>query len=150
MPGSPRTTNAGAQANATAYGSGDRTDDLNHALYAHPKATPTRCTIPATQPERNDSGTAAAAASRAAVRTARTETSPAATGLSVRPARASRPASSQSLLHPIESCPARIASATASTPPKERPVLTASAVNTAVTVTVGSGWQLRNRAVTSP
>ena len=96
-----------------------------------------RWTVAARQPDRRDNGTEATRAQRAAVRTAGTLTRPATMGLSVRPTRLSRPASNQSLLQPVESWPARTASATATQPEAPRPASAARPVVAAVTARVG-------------
>src|SRR5699024_4754939 len=48
------TTNSGSTPKATAYGSHDHAVAFTPALYAHPRATVTRCTSPATHPVASD------------------------------------------------------------------------------------------------
>src|SRR5688572_16457659 len=80
--GRPSTTHAGAVTNATAYGSGESGEDFNPMLYAHPQATPARCSAAADRPESSDSGSVAAAAASAAKPTVRRPILPAGIGLS--------------------------------------------------------------------
>src|SRR5512144_626457 len=119
-------------------------------LYAHAAASAARCASAARHPDRNDSGTAAVSAASAAAATAPPGSAPRATGLSRLPARASRSRSTQSLLHPTDTWPASTAAATPSVPAAPRPTLAANAAATAVTVTVGSGWQARTSARSVP
>src|SRR5699024_7581925 len=97
-PGSP----AGGEGEDHRGRGGDQ-EPRTPALWLHPDATSTTCTTPAARPRAKERTTVAAAATRAAVRTTATSIPPVATGLSVRPTAASRPASIQSLDHPMDS-----------------------------------------------
>ena len=91
--------------------------------------------IPVTGPMANAAATDPARAATAAIPTVRRRASPAATGLSLRPATASRPASKKSLDQPMESWPARTAG-TRSTGPVPRGA--ASAASTAIIAVMAS------------
>jgi hypothetical protein len=75
-------------------------------------------------------------------------TSPRTTGLSFRFTMVSRVASIASLLQPIERWPVRIVAATRRHPAGLRPADQATAVVSAVTATVGPGWQASARPFT--
>jgi hypothetical protein len=87
--------------------------------------------------QRSDSGTAAAAAKPAARPTVVGLTASCAIGLSRRPVAVSRAASTQSLDQPIDSWPARKASATSTVVRVPASSIAASVVAVAVTTTVG-------------
>src|SRR5699024_6835578 len=120
------------------------------ALYAHPHATVTRCTSPATHPVARDKPTHSTTATSAHRRSSSAVTAPVTVGLSARPVTASRPASSQSLLQPTESCPVSTARLTSTIVPPEEPIPTAHAVASTVTRRAGAGWQARTSATAVP
>src|SRR5699024_2581196 len=144
------TTNSGSTPKATAYGSHDHAVAFTPALYAHPHATVTRCTSPATHPVASDNPTHSTPATRADHRNSPAVTRPATVGLSARPVTASRPASSQSLLQPTESCPVSTASVTSTIVRPEEPIPTAHAAASTVTRRAGAGWQARTSATAVP
>src|SRR5215472_3815800 len=88
----------------------------------------------------SDIAAAAASATKAAIQTARTLMAPVATGLSVRPAAASRRASQASLDQPTESWPASMAGATRTGPVPCGAASAASRVVMAVIASDGPGW----------
>jgi hypothetical protein len=101
----------------------------------------------AATPKGSPSSGTAREASRPATPTVRRETTPAATGLSVRPAIRSRSASSQSFTQPTESWVAPIAAATPSTLQPRWPAPMASRVMARVTAPPGSGWEALSRVM---
>ncbi len=86
-----------------------------------------------------DMASAARSETTAATHSARTLTSPRATGLSVRPAAMSRAASQASLDQPTESCPASMAGATSTGPNPCGAASAASTVAMAVMARLGPG-----------
>ena len=96
----------------------------------------------------SDIASAAASAAKAAIQTARALMAPVATGLSARPAAASRPASKTSLDQPTESWPASIAGATSTGPTPCGAASAASKVARAVMASDGPGWLAMSSART--
>ena len=101
---------------------------------------PTMPNTPGTTPDSSDSGTLATAATTAAMPTARRDTSPSASGLSGRPACASRCASSQSFVQPTASWLASTATVIVTVSTARRPPTMVSRQATTVTAAPGSGW----------
>ena len=95
--------------------------------------------IAVTTPMASDIASAASSPAKAAIQTARTLMAPVATGLSVRPAAASRGASKASLDQPIESRPASMAGAVSTGPMPSGAACAAKAVVRAVMASISTG-----------
>ena len=139
--GAAKVMTVGSRPKLSANGSHDHTERFSQALYDNADATATRWAIPAATPSSSESGTRGEGGSSAAHPTTPRLTRPDATGLSVRPTRRSRSASSQSLLQPTASWPLRKAATTAPTTRAAEPAATASRPAKSVTAAAGPGWQ---------
>ena len=99
-------------------------------------------------PMASDIASDAASAVKAAIHTARALISPAASGLSFRPAAASRLASQASLDQPMDNWPASMAGATRTGPVPCGAACAASRVVSAVMASDGPGWLVMSSART--
>ena len=98
-----RVTSEGSSPKLTMNGSTEIGVDLSPALYDHAEANAIRCASPIAQLSRKESASETTTAPDAATQAARSDTSPRAIGLSVRPVAVSRGASIASFEMPTES-----------------------------------------------